>query len=522
MTTAVRQISAKSEVDDRLAALMGNASAVRSIASAVEGTLGPKGLDCMLVDKFGDVTVTNDGSTILDKVETGHPAARMLINTAKAQEKEVGDGTTTATVLANILVQEGAAQISKGVPTAKVLEGMRLGLRAAAEAVRDSARRVSGLSDPLLHRAAFIAARENADLAELVLKAAHSIGEEKLLNPPFRLGDQVLAKVGAESQVVPGLIIEKQRMSRQMPARQSPAVILVLDDALEPEELDEEALGTEAGLQRYLKLREEFQVALRQLLELGVNVAFISRAVHDLAEELLTEAGVLVARRLTALDLSRITDHTGARPLKRHSLRRPKEELARSLGHAKAVFEDEVLEHLCIVGGNGDAAATVLVGASTAEVRDERHRMARDAAAAIQAALREGVVPGGGAAEIGAVPAVESVRENARGMVAYGVDCVLAALKAPLGQIVANAGFNSLEKIGDVLAEQSKQGNGSLGIDCDTGAVADMFEIGVVDPALVKTTALRAAGEIADAILRINTVIRKKDEAIGQEPAAAP
>ena len=157
--------------------------------------------------------------------------------------------------------------------------------------------------------------------------------------------------------------------------------------------------------------------------------------------------------------------------------------------------------------------ATILVGASTREVRDERERIARDAASAVQAVAVGGVVPGGGASELAAARAVQALREGMRGMAAYGADCVVEALKAPLMQIVANAGFNPLEKVEDASAAQAAQECPALAIDCDTGEVADMLRAGVVDPLLVKRQALRTAFEVARAVLRIDTIIKKRPEA---------
>ncbi|MEW6426265.1 MAG: TCP-1/cpn60 chaperonin family protein, partial [Bacillota bacterium] len=153
-----------------------------------------------------------------------------------------------------------------------------------------------------------------------------------------------------------------------------------------------------------------------------------------------------------------------------------------------------------------------VVGAATREVVGERERIARDAAAAVQAALKGGVVPGGGALEVAVAREVEKLRAEMRGMAAYGVDCVVEALKRPLAQIVTNAGFNALEKIGDVIAAQVETNNDALAVDCDTGEVCDMRQAGVVDPLLVKTYAFKAAGEVAEAILRIDTIIKKKEE----------
>ena len=179
-------------------------------------------------------------------------------------------------------------------------------------------------------------------------------------------------------------------------------------------------------------------------------------------------------------------------------------------GYAARVAEDERHGHIRITGGGGESTATIIVSAATAEVRQERLRIAEDAAAAVQAALQGGLLPGGGAAEIAALPAVLAARKGATGMAAYGLDCVSEALKRPLAQIVANAGYNPLEKVEEVVAQA--QPGAAIGVDCDTGETADMLALGVVDAAPVKLYALQAAGEIATAVLRIATVIRRRDE----------
>ena len=162
------------EGEERSSALAGNAAAIAAVAAAVEGTLGPRGLNSMLVDRHGDVTITNDGSTILQKIEVNHPAARLLIATARAQDEQVGDGTTTATILAAALVGEGVKQVQRGVPVTRVIEGMKVGLAAALQALREAARPVT-LDDPLLRQAALVAGRGEEDLADLVLQAARQI-----------------------------------------------------------------------------------------------------------------------------------------------------------------------------------------------------------------------------------------------------------------------------------------------------------------------------------------------------------
>ena len=508
MSGNLRQTS--TEVDERTSALLSNAGAISAVAAAIEGTLGPKGLNCMLVDRFGEVTISNDGYAILDRMEVTHPAARLLVQTAKAQDLEVGDGTTTACILASALINEGVGQIIAGVPVAKVVEGIRLGAEAALGALRQVSRPISDLSDPLLEQAARISGREQTDIAQLVLAGAQIAGPEKLAQRGFRLADWVTAKAGAANEVFCGLALEKEPVNRQMPRQLAPARILIIDDALEPEELEEEALATEAGFNRYRELQENFRAGLGRLISGKIDLILTARGLSELAEQLLTEAGVMVLRRVTGRDLARVAEHTGARPVKRGWLTRPETDLEGVLGWAEQVYCDEKLEQLRIIGGRGKQVATMLVGASTAEVKAERQRIAEDAACTVQQALLGGVVAGGGAAEMRIIPAVEKLRAGLAGMAAYGVDCVIKTLRRPLSQIVANAGFNPLEKVEQVRAAVVA-GQEDAGINCDTGEICNMIELGVVDATNVKIHALETAAEVAEAVLRINIIIRKKD-----------
>lgn len=507
-----QQASAGSDVDERLAALMTNANAIRAIASAVEGTLGPKGLDTMLVDKFGEVVITNDGVTILAMMEANHPAAKMLINIAKAQQSEIGDGTTTATVMAGTLVSEGVAQVIKGVPVARVIEGIRAGVQKALDEMQKRSRPIKGMKDKALKQTGLIAGREHEDIAELVVQAARLIGPEKLKEKSFKLADTVVSREGADNEVFMGVIINKEPMNRQMTEELSPLKIMIIDDALEPEEIDEEALSTESGFKKYMELRAGFEANIHKIVNMGVNLVLVDRGVDSMAEEILTDANIMILQRVANKELRKTIEHTGARALKRTGLKKEQVDLAKYLGFAERAIFDEKLEQVRILGGKGKPMATILVGAATEEVVGERERITKDAASSVQATVKGGYVPGGGAVELAIARDVEQLRDNIRGMAAYGVDCVVEAMKKPFSQIVGNAGFNHLEKIGDVVAAQVKQKKDSLALDCDTGDVADMLAMGISDPTMVKVHALKAAGEIAEAILRIDTIIKMRED----------
>lgn len=505
-----QQINQSTDGDERMTALMTNSNAIKVIAQAVEGTIGPKGLDTMLVDQFGDVVVTNDGVTILGMMDVNHPAAKMLIKIARAQQEEIGDGTTTATIMAGELVSEGVAHVSRGVPVAKVLEGLHIGIKKAQDILREKTINIDNTSNPILKEVALVAGRGHDDIAALVIKAAQLMGKEKLADASFKLADIIRAQEGADNKVISGVILDREPLNKEMPKRIENVKVLVIDDALEPEEIEDEALGTEAGFTKYMQLREEFRDNVRKIAELGVNLVLVDRGVDDIAEEILADAEIMVLQRVANKELRQAAEHTGAKLIKRTGLKKRVEELQKYIGESEEVFLDEKIKHVYLLGGKGKALATILVGASTEEVVGERERIAKDAASAVQAAVRGGIVSGGGAVELAIARGVEEARKEVRGMAVFGVDCVIAALTKPFSQIVLNAGFNPLEKLGNVTASQVEQDSDSLGIDCESGEVVDMCSLGVYDPALVKKHALKAAGEVAEAILRIDTIIKKK------------
>lgn len=510
----MKQGNADSE--ERYATLLNNAGAIRAICSAVEGTLGPKGLDTMLVGPGGEVLVTNDGATILQQMDVTHPAARMLVQVAKSQQERVGDGTTTATVLAGALVAEGVGQVTRGVPVSKVVTGMQEGVRLAAEMLQARSRPIEGLGDPRLYRVAHVAAREDRQLAELVMAAADRLGVDALSGEEHRFADAIVAHDKPLSEVWTGLLLKHKPIHAQMLAveRERPRV-LVLHDGLEPEKQDEEAMVTEAGFHRYLQLKEEFKTNLDKLLELGIGFVAVDRGVDQEAEQFCADHGIIVLQRVPKRDLQRICDHTGARPIRRSVLKKAPAELAPYLGACATIRYDARIEQVRLAGGAGLPAATVLVGGSTAEVVGERARIARDAASAVQAAVRGGYLPGGGAVELAAAHELDRYRETVKGMEAFGVAAVVAALQKPLAQMVLNAGFNPLEQVEQVRAAQLAAQSDSIAVDCDTGRLMDVLERGIVDPAPVKIHALLAAGEVAAAVLRIHTVIKMKSSENG-------
>ncbi|HJV44602.1 MAG TPA: TCP-1/cpn60 chaperonin family protein [Bacillota bacterium] len=504
-------------IDERLNTLMNNVNAVRAISSAVEGTLGPKGLDTMLVDEHGQVIITNDGVTILEQMEVKHPAARMLIKIASAQQAKVGDGTTTATVLASALVQEGAAQVEKGVPIVQVIAGIQRGVEQGLAVLSELARKIDDLDDPLIDRVAYIAARENESIARLVTEGAKLAGMDQLLTPDWRLSDSIQAYEGEESEVFQGVLLNRLPVSRHMPRLIENPRILVLEDGLGPEGIDDEALGTEIGFRRFLENKEEFKQNLGKLDGLGINVVVCEYSCDPLAEEFCTDHGIVLIHRVSKQEMRRLAEHVSAKPIKRTGLLKSPIDLQVYIGGANLLLVDDRSEKVRIQEGMGKPTATILVGAATAEIVGEKGRIAGDAASSVQAAIKSGIVSGGGSTEIAIASKIEEWRSQIQGMVGYGIDAVIAALQKPFSQMVINAGYNPFEKIEAVKSAQRSEDCSSLGLDFNTGEVKDMMDLGVIDPTLVKYYALKAAGEIAVSILRIHTIIRMRPVSIDQE-----
>lgn len=491
--------------------LKSNVDAVKSVASAVESTIGPKGLDTLMIDAKGDSLVTNAGATILSRMGVEHPVAKMIIKVAEAQQKKAGDGTTTATLLAASLVEEGAKQILRGAPTQKVIAGIEKGIDFAIKKITENAFVVQGLEDEWLQRIALTASRGNEDLTLSVIDAAQMIGSEKLGDKRFRLADCVVSHPQADSIVFMGMLIYQSRMNAQMPRLKKNAHVLILADSLEPEMLHDEALGTEAGFAKQEKLKEEFKAICQKMVQLDVGLVVTTGAVHRMAEEILTDAGIMVVSRVDQANVNQIAEYTDARPIKRNSLHKSSAEIQSLLGFCQEVEDDELLKWIRISGGNGNEFATILVGASTEEIIEERERICRDVASAVQAAVQEGFVPGGGAIELAVARDLEHYYHKIQGLERYGVSVVAEALYKPIFHVIGNAGFNPLEKIEMIKRDQHSTRSYALGLDTDMGTVKDMIELGVVDPLLIKLNALKSAGEVSTAILRIQHQLHMKE-----------
>ncbi|AGY60732.1 TCP-1/cpn60 chaperonin family protein [Gloeobacter kilaueensis] len=494
-----------------LKVLRTNVAAVRAVVEVVAATLGPKGLDVLLVDEAGRLTLTNDGIEILGQLDAQHPAARLVIQVAEAQDRSVGDGTTTATVLAGALLDAALERVEQGIAINPLIAGLRLGLQAALDALQESALPLTGFEDERLFAVARIAARGDEAIARVVFEAARHIGVEPLGSGKVPLGKLVLSEVGAAGhRWLAGVAISKQPLTPPPENSFQSGAVLVLADHFEAEPLDSQLLGTEGGFSRFLETQEQLRRQVQALSEAGVVLLVCEKSIAPAAEPLLAEARITALQRVLRRDSERVSLFCGGGPVYQRQITAGPATLTPLLGKATVRYERNS-RRVHLSDGGGLPLATIVVGAVSAEIAAESERIAIDASGALQAALRSGVVTGGGAAEWASRRAVQALAGCTEGMTRYGIEALAVALARPLEQIAINSGFSALEKVAQLEAAQTRTGNLHLGIDCESGAIVDLRAAGVVDPLAVKTCALEAAVEIALRILRIQTVVRRRE-----------
>ncbi|WP_218079903.1 TCP-1/cpn60 chaperonin family protein [Anthocerotibacter panamensis] len=501
---------AQDEALTPLRVLRTNIAAVQALVETVAGTLGPEGLDILLVDEAGRMVLTNDGIEILRQTDFQHPAARLAIEALKTLEQKVGDGTTTATVLTGALLGEALKALEQGVPVNPLLKGIQRGVDRAIAHIRTIAQPVL-VGDEALYRATLVAARGDAGLAQLVWQAAQHIGSERLLHQDLNLGDWVMGQVGAESQLIAGVVVSKRPLNLPPADWQAQGAVLVLSDGLEPDGIEAQSLGTEAGFSRYLEVQAQFRQALDTLRDLGVRLVVTEKAMAPLAEAFLEEHDILALTRVLTRDRERIALLSGARSARPALLARPRTEIQSYLGTAKIHYQ-RATARVILQAGAGEPQATILVGALSEGVVAEQERIAVDACGALQAALRSGVVTGGGVAEFSCQAVLQPLLDETEDLSRYGIACVQSALARPLEQILRNSGWPPLEKLSLLEATRRRTGNDHLGLNCETGQVADLAQLGILDPADVKVFALSVAGEVALRVLRIQTIIRRRPD----------
>jgi len=488
-------------------ALESNSNAVMAVADTVRTTLGPKGLDKLLIDQAMNRHISNDGVTILLSLRAIHPVARMIVEIAERQEQLVGDGTTTAVVMAAEMIKEGKRLVKElGVHPTKVVEGIEGGVKEACQSLEREAKKIS-LNEIALEQVVKTSLSSKLDgrkLSLLVISALRSVGKNALYNGSYDFDKtiMVLRRTTMEDRVVNGIVLERKRMDPEMPLEINEARVMIARLDLKPVK---EAWVKENSKYEEILNMENDRIAkskdiVNSLLATGANAILIASGEVDQVIENLLVANKVFAVRISIEEIEYLSRYTGAKPV------RMMDDLKKSdiLGRADHIYEDEDNGVIYIDNGSRGNMATMIVSGTTKETSLERWRAAIDGVNAAEAALNKGVVAGGGAAELHVIEKVKNLR--LKGLEQVGLDVVTSALESIMRQILTNAGYNGLEKV--MAAKASPD---TFGIDIDSGDPVDMWKMGVLDPLLVKTMALEAAGEIAKSVLRIDRNLAAED-----------
>ncbi|MDO5824634.1 thermosome subunit alpha [Methanobrevibacter sp.] len=496
-------------------ALRMNITAAKVLAGIVRTTLGPKGMDKMLVNSLGDITVTNDGATIMREMDIAQPAARMLVETAKKQEDIVGDGTTSVVVIAGELLSKAEELLEDGISTSVVVKGFRNATEKAVELLQGIA--VDANDKETLKKVAVTAmsgkgsdyAKEH--LADLVVEAALRIKEDgksdiENINIQRVSGDAV-----EDSFLAEGIVIDKAPVSKAMPKDIKDAKIAIMKYPIELKDINTDTkIDITSPEQFELFLNNEEQMIkdlVDKVIDSGANVLFCQKGIDDMAEHYLKKAGVMTFKRVKKSDMDRIAKATGAK------LVTDIEDLsADKLGFAGHIYLNKIFDHelTFIEECDNPKASSIVLRGSTRYVTEQISRAIDDALGVVAATIEEGkVLIGGGACEIDLVKQLREYGETVSGREQLAILKYAEALEVIPRTLIENAGLDTINLIADLKA--SHEDSNLIGINVFTGELVDMQEAGVIEPLRVKIQALQSAGAASEMILRIDDMIAARD-----------
>jgi thermosome len=498
-----------------------NISAARAVAEAVRSTLGPKGMDKMLVDSTGDVTITNDGVTILQEMDIDNPTASMIVEVAETQEDEAGDGTTTAVAIAGELLKNAEDLLEQDIHPTAIIRGFDMASEFARGEVDAIAERVDSDDTDLLRKVAETSmtgkgAEANKDLlADLIVRAIEQITVEAddgsvvvdvaNLNIETQTG-----RSAGESELLPGAVIDKDPVHDDMPTAVEDANILLLNEPIEVEEADVDtqvSLDSPDQLQKFLDQEEQqLKGKVETIKESGANVVFCQKGIDDLAQHYLAKEGILAVRRAMRTDLQFLQSVLEC------SIVRDLDDLEPDdLGHG-SVRRDAADELFYVEADAEDAhGVTLLLRGSTDHVVDELERGVEDAIDVVASTVSDGrVLAGGGAIEAEVAGRLRDYADSVSGREQLAVEAFADALELVPRVLAENAGLDSIDTLVDLRAAH-EDGQVRAGLNVFSGDVVDTFEAGVVEPAHAKEQALASATEAANLVLKIDDIIAAGD-----------
>jgi len=502
-----------------------NIAAAKAVADAVRSTLGPKGMDKMLVNTIGDVVITNDGVTILKEIDVQHPAAKMVVEVAKTQDSECGDGTTTAVVLAGELLKQSEELIDANVHPTVITNGYRMAAAKAVEVLESIS--VDASKDEILKKVAITSltgksvGEEYSKLAEIVVKAAKAVEEDGRVNPDnIRIQKKIGGVIG-DTYLVEGVVIDKEAVHSRMPKKVEKAKIALFACPLEVKktEFDAQIQITDPSMMASFLAEEEnsMKEMVEKIKEVGANVVFSSKGVDELVQHYLAKAGILGYRRLKQSDLEAIAKATGG-----NVVGSIMEISKKDLGTAGQVEEKLVGEDgmAFITGCKNPKAITVFIRGGTEHVLEEVERALNDAIRTVGVTIEEKkVVAGAGAPEIELQLRLSEYASSVGGREQLAIEKFAKAMEIIPWTLAENAGIDSIDSIIKLKNAHEKKKDGKYyGLDLDSGEAVDMLKLNVIEPLKVKVQAINSAEEVANMILRIDDVIAARRGAPPQGP----
>ncbi len=510
-----------------------NIAAAKAVADAVRTTLGPKGMDKMLVDSIGDIVITNDGVTILQEMEIEHPAAKMMVEIAKTQNEEVGDGTTTAVVIAGELLRKAGELLEQEIHPTVIIRGYNIAMRKALEVLDKISKPVSIDDVDTLKKIAFTSMSGKSGygnieiLSNLVVDAVRLVAEKKdgkiVVDIQNIKREKKHGGSAEDTELIKGIVIDKEAVHPGMPKSIKEARIALLDAALEVKETETDAqiqITDPLKLQAFIEQEEKL---LKDMVEKvsasGANVLFCQKGIDDIAQHYLAKKGILAARRVKKSDIEALAKATGGRIVTNI------DDLSKDdLGYARLVEEQRIGdEQMTFVRDcKNPKAVSILVRGGTEHVVDEIDRAIEDAVGATASAIELGkIVSGGGAPEEAVAKELRKYSEGLKGREQLAVNAFADALEVIPRSLAENGGLDPIDTLVALRAEHDRK-NLDMGVNVFDGGVQDMLKAGVVEPLKVKTQAIKSAAEAAEMILRIDDVIAASKIGRGGVPQMPP
>ena len=499
-------------------ALKANIMAAKIIAESVRSSLGPKGMDKMLVDGFGDVTITNDGATILDEMEVQHPAAKMMVEVAKTQDDEVGDGTTTSVVVAGELLKKAEELLDQGIHPTVIVDGYREASNKALEVLNQIAIKIEPNDKALLRKVAEVSlaskilAEDKEAMAELAVSAILQVAEKTSDGYKVDIDDVKVEKKPGESltdtSLIKGIVLDKEIVHPGMPKRVEDAKIALVDAPLEVEKTEFDAKINIENPEQMKAFLDEEEKMLKEMTDKisnsGANVLLCEKGIDDVAQHYLAKKGILAVRRVKQSDMEKLVKATGGKVVSNVNDLRPED-----LGFAKLVEERKVADDKMtfVEGSKNPKAVTILVRGGSERLVDEAERAIHDALCVVRdVVLDPRVVGGGGAPE---AEVARRLREHAQKLSGKEQLAVIAfgeALETLPTALAENAGLDPIDILVQLRVAHEK-GQLWAGVDVNEAKVADLKERGILEPIGVKIQVIKSASEAAGMILKIDDVI---------------